>query len=57
MATIVILIRHNHDRAVAELLGNILRVHFAHLESNYLDQVLNLSILSDLLGRGITHVQ
>ena len=57
MATIVILIRHNHDRAVAELLGNILRVNFAHLESNYLDQVLNLSILSDLLGRGITHVQ
>ena len=57
MAAIVVLIRHDHDRAVSQLVETISRVHFVHREADYLDNVLDFGILSYLLRRGLSHIQ
>ena len=54
MRSIVILICHDHDRAVAQLPHILVRP--AHVEAHDFDQVLKLLVIEDHSGRGISHI-
>ena len=57
MTSIMVLIRHYHDTPIPQHGQHFLSVLLTHLQSNNLDDILNLCVLSNLLTRRIAHVQ
>ena len=55
MRAVVILICHDHYRPVSEVLHVL--VLPSHLDTEDLDEILNLRVLHDLLVGGFSHIQ
>ena len=51
---VVVLISHNHDRAISERL--YIFVLFANLKPDNLSKIRNLRIICNLLRIGLTHI-
>ena len=57
VTAIVVLISHDHDLSIAQRGQHVFCVLFAHLQSDNLYDVLDLRVLTDLLGISISYIE